>query len=297
MRELGFNDRLEVAYRSNYPAYQLDDPIHRRLLLPIQGWLHAKKLRLGEEGRERVIELMLDERSQSLQLGLRRRLCRRRRSRGRPSHGLTRPVVIRYLNLIMIASPIDPAAEIESAVAEYRDSNNFAALLDRLLAISAAADLDALIAAVEPYRDLPEVAGPVYERVVAERPTDARALVILANAYWLTGRGPDAVNELATRAMAADPTNRGAWHLWALSEPTLRERVMRWRQVADRFPEDELARANLADNAASLASTERDREALQIALRTYKGLLRTATHPDQRQALDQAITTLEQWSL
>lgn len=197
----------------------------------------------------------------------------------------------------MIASPIDPTAEIRDAVEAYRDTNNFAALLDRLLAIAAAADLDALIAAVAPYRDLPEVAGPIYERVVAERPNDAQALVVLANAYWLTGRGPDAVNELATRAMAADPANRGAWHLWALSEPTLRERVARWRQVADRFPEDELARANLADNAASLASTERDREALQIAVRTYKSLLRTATHPEQREALTHAIATLEAWQL
>lgn len=197
----------------------------------------------------------------------------------------------------MIASPIDPAAEIASAVAAYKDTNNFAALLDRLATIAQAADLDALIAAVEPYRDLPEVTGPIYERVVAERPNDARALVILANAYWLTGRGPDAVSELATRAIAADPGNRGAWHLWALSEPSLRERVARWQQVTERFPEDELARANLADNAASLASTERDREALQIAIRTYKGLLRTATRPEQRSALEQAITTLERWTL
>jgi predicted Zn-dependent protease len=197
----------------------------------------------------------------------------------------------------MIASPNDPSAEIASAVREYRDSNNFAALLDRLLAIAEVADLDELIAAVEPYRDIPEVAGPVYERVVAERPDDARALVTLANAYWLTGRGSDAVGELATRAMAVDPANRGAWHLWALSEPDLRERVVRWRQVAERFPEDELARATLADNAASLASTERDREALQIAIKTYRGLLRTATRPEQREALEHAVRTLESWDL
>jgi hypothetical protein len=197
----------------------------------------------------------------------------------------------------MIASPIDPTAEIASAVEAYRDSNDFAALLNRLLAISAAADLEALIAAVEPYRDIPEVSGPVYERVVAERPSDARALVILASAYWLTGRGPDAVGELATRAMAADPTNRGAWHLWALTEPNQRERVMRWRQVVERFPDDELARANLADNAASLASTEHDREALRIALRTYESLLATASRPEQREALEQAISTLRGWRL
>jgi tetratricopeptide (TPR) repeat protein len=195
----------------------------------------------------------------------------------------------------MLASPIDPAAEIAAAVEEYRDSNNFSVLLDRLLAISAAADLDALIAAVEPYHDIPEVAGPVYERVVVERPEDARALVILANAYWLTGRGSEAVGELASRAIAADPNNRGAWHLWALSEPSPRERMARWQQVTKRFPADELAKANLADNAASIASTERDREALQIALRSYRSLLRTATRPEQRQALEEAIRVMEMW--
>lgn len=189
----------------------------------------------------------------------------------------------------MLASPIDPAAQISAAVGEYRDSNDFSVLLERLLAVSAAADLDALIAAVEPYRDLPEVAGPVYERVVAERPEDARALVILANAYWLTGRGPEAVADLASRAISADPASRGGWHLWALTESSPRERVARWLQVSERFPEDELALANLADNAASLASTERDREALQIALRSYRTLLRSAQHPDQREALEQAI--------
>lgn len=197
----------------------------------------------------------------------------------------------------MLASPIDPSAEIAAAVEEYRDSNNFSVLLDRLLAISAEADLDALIAAVEPYHDIPEVAGPVYERVVAERPEDARALVILANAYWLTGRGPDAVGELASRAIAADPTNRGAWHLWALSESSPHERMTRWLQVTQRFPEDELAKANLADNAASIASTDRDREAWQIALHTYRSLLRTATRPEQRAALEEAVGVLEKWSL
>ncbi|HEX6535475.1 MAG TPA: hypothetical protein VF041_12835 [Gemmatimonadaceae bacterium] len=197
----------------------------------------------------------------------------------------------------MISPSIDPATEIANAVEEYRESNNFAALLDRLLEVSAAADLDALVAAVEPYREIPEVAGPVYERIVAERPDDARALVILANSYWLTGRGPDAVGELASRAIAADPTNRGAWHLWALTEPELAERVARWQQVTERFPDDELARANLADNAASLATTERDRGALQLAIHTYQGLLRTATRPEQREALEHAIATLTGWTL
>src|SRR5207253_10364946 len=100
-------------------------------------------------------------------------------------------------------------------------------------------------APAEPYHQIPEVAGPLSEPVVAERPSDARALVILANAYWLTGRGPDVVGELATRAIAADPTNRGAWHLWALSESNPRQRTQRWHQVTKRFPEDQLAKVLL----------------------------------------------------
>jgi hypothetical protein len=67
--------------------------------------------------------------------------------------------------------------------------------------------------------------------------------------------------------------------------------------VAERFPEDELAKANLADNAASLAGAEHDREALALAIETYESLLATATRPDQREALERAIGTLRGWRL
>ena len=198
----------------------------------------------------------------------------------------------------MIGPSIDPAAAIASAVKDYQETSDVGSLLRQLESVCArCSDADALMKAVEPYQDIPEVAGPVYEQVVASRPEDAGALVRLANAYWLSGRGPDAVNALADRAISADPTNRGAWHLWALSEATLRDRVDRWRHVVERFPADELSQANLADNAASLASTEGDRGALQIAIRTYKGLLRTASRTDQRVALERAVATLEQWRL
>ncbi|HEU4565096.1 MAG TPA: hypothetical protein VFS05_10625 [Gemmatimonadaceae bacterium] len=197
----------------------------------------------------------------------------------------------------MIAHPIDLRAEVAAAAEAYRDSGNLAALLDRLAALTAGADPEALAAAVEPYIGVAEIAGPVYERIVEARPDDARALVILANAYWLAGRGPDQVAQLATRAIAADPTNRGAWHLWALSESDPRARTGRWQQVVDRFPADDLARATLADNAASLAGAEHDREALALAIRTYEELLATATRPDQRSALERAIATLKAWRL
>jgi len=59
----------------------------------------------------------------------------------------------------------------------------------------------------------------------------------------------------------------------------------------------ELARANLADNAASLAGAEGDRAALRLAIQTYESLLPTATHPQQREALLTAIRTLGSWRL
>jgi hypothetical protein len=136
---------------------------------------------------------------------------------------------------------------------------------------------------------------PALERAVAERPDDARALVALANHYWLIGAGPEAVGDLASRAIAADAENRAAWHLWALTESNPRERVTRWQQVSKRFPKDDLARANLADNAASLAGAEHDYQAVDLALETYEELLATAEHPDQRAALEKAITTLKGW--
>lgn len=197
----------------------------------------------------------------------------------------------------MSQQPLDPVTELSAAVSTYTETDDYGALLERLLALAEVTEPEALAAAAEPYLSLPEVAGPLYERIVAARPNDARALVILANAYWLTGRGADATGELAARAMAADPGNRGAWHLWALTEGVPRERMMRWRQVVERFPEDDLARANLADNATSLASAERDREALQIAIRSYDTLRRRTTNLTQLAAVEQALATLRSWTL
>jgi hypothetical protein len=197
----------------------------------------------------------------------------------------------------MTTSSFDASAELARAVATYQHSANVAQLLADLDAIASAAEVDALVQAAEPYRHIPEVSGPLYERIVDARPDDARAMVVLANAYWLSGRGPEVVSELASRAMAADPTNRGAWHLWALAEPNPRERTARWQQVSQRFPSDDLAKANLADNAASLAGAEHDPDALALAIATYQSLLDTATHPEQRGALEKAIAALRSWNL
>src|SRR3954468_16102603 len=158
----------------------------------------------------------------------------------------------------MRSSSTDPAEALSAAVHEYRQQGDVGALLDRVQALARVADPDDLLAAAAPFRDLPEVVIPVYERLVAARPADAQAMVVLANAYWLTGRGADVVGELAQKAIAADAGNRGAWHLWALAEPDPRARMERWEQVASRFPSDQLARAALADNAASVAGAEHD---------------------------------------
>jgi hypothetical protein len=187
--------------------------------------------------------------------------------------------------------------QLRAAVASYERDDNLGALFDAIRAMARDADTDDVIEAAEEYRDRPEVVIPVYEHVSSVRPKDARALVTLANAYWLTGRGPEVVGSLAERAKAADPQNRGAWHLWALAVSEVRARVERWRQVTERFPDDLLARAALADNAASLAGAEHDPLALDLAVRTYEGLWQESPTPTQRRALEQTLETLRGWKL
>jgi hypothetical protein len=187
--------------------------------------------------------------------------------------------------------------QLAAAVASYRTHDNIGLLIDEVRALARAAGNAELQAAVVPYRDMAEVMIPVYETIVARDGANAQAIVVLANAYWLTGRGSDVVGELADRARMVDPDNRGAWHLWALAQPDVRQRMDRWQQVAERFPADQLARAALADNATSVASAEHDPLALDLAIATYEGLLAEATQESQRLALQETLTTLRGWSL
>lgn len=190
----------------------------------------------------------------------------------------------------------DAREAVAAAVKAYRSDADIAKLLARLDAVCTATDdTGALLAAIEPFRELHEVAGPVYERVVEREPDNARVLVALANAYWLTGRGPDVVGDLASRALAADPTDRAAWHLWALTEPSPRGRMTRWHQVTTRFPDDKLAHAALADNATSVASAENDAVALKLAVGTYEMLLADASGEEEKAALASALGTLRKW--
>lgn len=187
--------------------------------------------------------------------------------------------------------------QITRLIARYDSDGNLGVFLDAMRDLARDADADALIAAAEPHRERLEVVIPLYERVIQLRPDDARALVALANAYWLTGRGADVVGELAVRARKADPANRAAWHLWALAEASIRERTNRWRVVSEKFPADQLARAALADNAVSLAEAERDPLALDLAIATYEGLLKESISPTQTRALQETLEKLRSWTV
>lgn len=195
------------------------------------------------------------------------------------------------------SSPTDVGAALDAAVQEYRQHGDVGALLDRVKAAVREAPAQALGTAAAPYMDLPEVVIPVYERIVEASPTEAQPMVVLANAYWLTGRGADVVGRLAERARSADDGNRGAWHLWALAESDPRARMERWRAVTERFPSDQLARAALADNAASVAGAEHDPQALDLAVQTFEGLWAEASRDEERQALEETIAKLKGWKL
>jgi hypothetical protein len=187
---------------------------------------------------------------------------------------------------------LDPLEELRPIVETYHRSGDVGLLFDQLKAFAKRTPPEDLKAASQSFRDMPEVIIPIYERIVAALPNDAQSMVILANAYWLTGRGPNAVEQLAVRAKQADPQNRGAWHLWALTQPDIRRRVERWAEVSKRFPADQLARAALADNAVSLATEQDDPVALKLAIATYEGLLADSTNTAQRIAIEQSLKTL-----
>jgi hypothetical protein len=191
--------------------------------------------------------------------------------------------------------PESAAEELSSIIHEF-SARDPARLRPKLEEFAARAPVDAIERLAAPYRDEPEIIAPLYERLVEHAP-DARVLVVLANAYWLQGRGPEVVGELASRALAHDPSNRGAWHLWALSESDPRLRTGRWQQVSERFPEDAMALAAYADNAASVAGSERDYQMLDESIAAYERLRDRATEPAQRDAVENALRSLRGWRL
>ena len=185
--------------------------------------------------------------------------------------------------------------QLAHLVFQYRATGQFAQLRDELKQVAQRTTPDALVIAAEAFRDDPAVAAPLYEVIVGAQPHNARAMVILANAYWLLGTGTEVVADLANRAIASDPSNRGAWHLWALSESDARSRTSRWRQVTERFAGDDLALASLADNASSVAGAEHDYEMLDLSIAAYESLLSRADVPAQREAVETALRALRGW--
>ena len=67
--------------------------------------------------------------------------------------------------------------------------------------------------------------------------------------------------------------------------------------MSQRFPQDNLARANVADNAAAVAGAERDYDMLDLAIATYEYLLAQTDVPAQRIALETALSALQGWKL
>jgi hypothetical protein len=195
----------------------------------------------------------------------------------------------------MSSTPPSLTFQVAALVTEYRDRAQFAQLRDQLQSLARSAMPDAVVAAAEEFRDDPSIIAPLYEVVVEAQPGNARALVVLANAYWLLGAGPEVVEGLASRAIAADPGNRGAWHLWALAESEPRRRTLRWQQVCERFPSDDLALACVADNAASVAGAEQDYEMLDLSISAYEALLERSTEPAQRESVETALRALRGW--
>jgi len=189
----------------------------------------------------------------------------------------------------------DLSTRISAIVTECADSPDRGVLRARLDALARTASPDAIAAAATGFRNEPDVMAPLYEVIVEARPDDAQALVVLANAWWLQGRGPEAVGQLANRAITADPANRGAWHLWALSESDPVSRVRRWQQVTERFPEDDLALAALADNATAVAGAEHDYDMLDFAIDAYERLLARSNNATQREAVNTALSALRSW--
>src|SRR3982751_4768366 len=111
------------------------------------------------------------------------------------------------------SSSPDVGAALDAAVQEYRQNGDVGALLDRVKAAVREAPPEALGPAAAVHMELPGGVIPGYERIVEPSPMEAQPMVVLANAYWLTGRGADVVGRLAERAKSVDDGNRGAWHL------------------------------------------------------------------------------------
>ena len=94
MAQSFLHDGVQLSHDANDPSRERDDALHRRGLLRFERWLHAQQLRLSQQRRQRIVELVLDEGRKPLQIGATFSF----RKRGRPGdgarHGLTPAVAI-----------------------------------------------------------------------------------------------------------------------------------------------------------------------------------------------------------
>ena len=166
----------------------------------------------------------------------------------------------------METSPPSLDLGLAQIVEEYRVTANIGTLFDRVRALAALADPEQFLEAARPCHDMPEVVIPAYEHIVAARPQDAQAMVVLANAYWLTGRGADVVGELAPRAhRRRRAQSRRVAPLGAVRTELRASASSAGGGFAALSRGPARARA-LADNATSLAGAEHDPAALDLAI-------------------------------
>jgi hypothetical protein len=190
----------------------------------------------------------------------------------------------------------DVGAALDAAVHEYRQRGDVGALLDRVKAVVREAPTEALGPAAAPYMDLPEVVIPVYERIVELSPTEAQPMVVLANAYWLSGRGAEVVGQLAERAKSVDDGTAAPGTCGRSPSPTRAANgAMACGDAA--LPGRPARAAALADNAASVAGAEHDPLALDLAVQTFESLWAEASRDEERRALEETIAKLKGWTL
>ena len=127
--------------------------------------------------------------------------------------------------------------------------------------------------ASQPFRDMPEVVIPALRaNRRSTRPTDAQAMVILANAYWLTGRGPDAVEQLAVRAQGDrpdQPRRLASLGAHAGRPAQTRRPLARGHEAISRPTNSRAPRSPTTPRASR--TTKHDPVALKLAIATYEG--------------------------
>jgi len=112
--------------------------------------------------------------------------------------------------------------------------------------IAAEEDLELLKSIAEELTPHTEVSIPIYQRVLEAEPGDPGTWVDLGFVYWLCGQDDDARSCLA-QAYRLDPGHLKALLLDAALERDPREKRRLYERVLEKDPENQVARANLAE--------------------------------------------------